>query len=53
MTGESDEPFPDLKGQAPLRLDPQTEATERANRPFPDLKGQAPLRHHSRGRSHH
>ena len=37
------DPFPDLKGQAPLRqlrhLGPGTEVM-----PFPDLKGQAPLR---------
>ena len=39
----SPRPFPDLKGQAPLRLDYETDhGITRV--PFPDLKGQAPLR---------
>ena len=39
----ADQSFPDLKGQAPLRL--CRDATLRPGEPaFPDLKGQAPLR---------
>ena len=36
-------PFPDLKGQAPLRLVRHVRGAGR-HTPFPDLKGQAPLR---------
>ena len=36
-------PFPDLKGQAPLRPE-VTDALLAYYSPFPDLKGQAPLR---------
>ena len=39
-------PFPDLKGQAPLRLGFLLVRPD-AQMPFPDLKGQAPLRHAS------
>ena len=39
-------PFPDLKGQAPLRLDQARDVTSMTSGPFPDLKGQAPLRRH-------
>ena len=37
-------PFPDLKGQAPLRPDALSSRAPETIRPFPDLKGQAPLR---------
>ena len=36
--------FPDLKGQAPLRLKYPAQQMSSHRQPFPDLKGQAPLR---------
>ena len=41
--GMSADPFPDLKGQAPLRPGPAVRRAQHQG-PFPDLKGQAPLR---------
>ncbi len=44
MAGRNQQPFPDLKGQAPLRQDRARSSRTRDGVPFPDLKGQAPLR---------